>query len=175
MPDIFHSLHPERTGSWDHGDQGITRTEETGLGGGGGGGQCDPGSHPDLEQGRPGGAVRRAENRGLGPGSRDHPLHLNPGDSGQPGPQGMRMWRPLPGTDRVCAAQALEGCSPVEAVPLGKDSGGGMDGVLPGCPAPSALLGLLPTGMNYLEIQFSLSKFVSSGAAGCTPLASLRL
>ena len=62
----------------------------------------------------------------------------------------------------------------METVPLGKDRGGGMDGVLPGCPAPSALLGLLPTGRNYLEIQFSLSKFMSSGAVGCTTLASLR-
>ena len=69
MPDIFHSLHPERTGSWDHGDQGITRTEETGLGGGGGGAQCDPGSHPDLEQGRPGGAVQRTGDWALAPGT----------------------------------------------------------------------------------------------------------
>lgn len=62
----------------------------------------------------------------------------------------------------------------METVPLGKDSSRGMDGVLIGCPAPSALLGLLPTGRNYLEIQLSLSKFTSSGAVGCTPLASWR-
>lgn len=30
----LHSLHPELPGSWDHGDQGIMHTEETGLGGG---------------------------------------------------------------------------------------------------------------------------------------------
>ena len=61
MLGIFCSLHPERPGSWDHRDQGAMHTEETGLGGGRGGGQCDPGSHPDLEQGKPGGAVRTAE------------------------------------------------------------------------------------------------------------------
>lgn len=31
---------------------------------------------------------------------------------------------------------------------------------------------IIPTGRNYLEIQFSLLKYMSSGAAGCTPLAS---
>lgn len=64
----LHSLHPELPGSWDHGDQGTTHTEENRVGGWGEV-VASVTLDPTLTWSRTdqGGAVRRAETLGTGP------------------------------------------------------------------------------------------------------------
>lgn len=90
-----------------------------GWGGGRGGGQCDPRSHPDLEQGRPGGAVRTAETSGTGP--------WLPGPSSPSEPWGLRAARPAGDVHVAAPSRNRQGlcCTGSRRMPTCGDSASG--------------------------------------------------
>lgn len=71
-------------------------------------------------------------------------------------PEGTCTSQPLPGTDRVCPCLDCRGAPTSVTVASGERAGGTGRGSC--CPAPSALLGLLPTGRNYLQSNSVLSE-----------------